>query len=87
MFRFGSDVQVYLHRDAVDFRLGINGLVTLVEQSMQLDPFARAVYASITAGATASSCCCGTAMGSGCCSSALRKTASHGHGVSRRWSN
>ena len=29
----------------VDFRLGINGLVALVEQSMQLDPFARAVYA------------------------------------------
>lgn len=25
MFRFGSDVQVYLHRNAVDFRLGING--------------------------------------------------------------
>jgi transposase len=45
MFRFGADVQVYLHRNAVDFRLGINGLVALVEQSMQLDPFARAVYA------------------------------------------
>ncbi|MFJ1255458.1 MULTISPECIES: IS66 family insertion sequence element accessory protein TnpB [Cupriavidus] len=45
MFRFGSDVRVYLHRNAVDFRLGINGLVALVEQSMQLDPFARAVYA------------------------------------------
>jgi len=45
MFLFGADVQVYLHRNAVDLRLGINGLVALVEQSMQLDPFARAVYA------------------------------------------
>src|ERR1700757_1260023 len=45
MFRFDANVQVYLHRNAVDFRLGINGLVALVEQSMQLDPFARAVFA------------------------------------------
>ncbi|WP_211958857.1 IS66 family insertion sequence element accessory protein TnpB, partial [Cupriavidus numazuensis] len=45
MFRLDADLQVYLHRNAVDFRLGINGLVALVEQSMQLDPFARAVYA------------------------------------------
>lgn len=84
MFRLDADLQVYLHRNAVDFRLGINGLVALVEQSMQLDPFARAVYAFHTVGATASSCCCGTATGSGCCSSAWRKTVSCGHGVSRR---
>ncbi|KDP83695.1 transposase, partial [Cupriavidus sp. SK-3] len=45
MFRLDAELQVYLHRDAVDFRLGINGLVALVEQSMQLDPFARAVFA------------------------------------------
>ncbi|MFJ1260969.1 IS66 family insertion sequence element accessory protein TnpB [Cupriavidus sp. CuC1] len=37
MFRLDADLQVYLHRNAVDFRLGINGLVALVEQSMQLD--------------------------------------------------
>jgi transposase len=34
-----------LHREPIDFRAGINSLVTLVEQSMQLDPFARAVFA------------------------------------------
>ncbi|RCJ10008.1 transposase [Cupriavidus necator] len=45
MFRLDADLRVYLHRNAVDFRLGINGLVALVEQSMQLDPFASAVYA------------------------------------------
>ena len=26
MFRLDADLQVYLHRDAVDFRKGINGL-------------------------------------------------------------
>ena len=45
MFRLDADLRVYLHRNAVDFRLGINGLVALGEQSMQLDPFASAVYA------------------------------------------
>src|SRR5260363_399761 len=40
-----NDLQVYLHREAVDFRKGINGLAALVEQSSQRDPFARAVYA------------------------------------------
>jgi transposase len=45
MFRLDAELRVYPHRDAVDFRNGINGLVILVEQSMQLDPFARAVFA------------------------------------------
>jgi transposase len=45
MFRFEADLKVFLHREPVDFRAGINSLVTLVEQSMQLDPFARAVFA------------------------------------------
>ena len=45
MFRFDADLRVYLHREPIDFRAGINSLVTLVEQSMQLDPFARAVFA------------------------------------------
>jgi transposase len=44
MFRLDTDLQVYLHRNAVDFRLEINGSVPLVEHSMQ-DPFARADYA------------------------------------------
>jgi len=45
MFRFEADLRVFLHREPIDFRAGINSLITLVEQSMQLDPFARAVYA------------------------------------------
>jgi transposase len=45
MFRFEADLKVFLHREPIDFRAGINSLVTLVEQSMQLDPFARAVFA------------------------------------------
>lgn len=45
MFRFDADLRIYLHREPIDFRAGINSLVTLVEQSMQLDPLARAVYA------------------------------------------
>lgn len=45
MFRLAADLQVYLHREAIDFRIGINGLAILVEQAMHLDPFARAVFA------------------------------------------
>ncbi|CAE6859426.1 MULTISPECIES: IS66 family insertion sequence element accessory protein TnpB [Paraburkholderia] len=45
MFRFEADLTVFLHREPIDFRAGINSLVTLVEQSMQLDPFGRAVFA------------------------------------------
>ncbi|MGF6652484.1 transposase [Paraburkholderia youngii] len=45
MFRFDTELRVYLHREPIDFRAGINSLVNLVEQSMQLDPLARAVYA------------------------------------------
>jgi transposase len=44
LFRFESDLRVYLHRDAVDFRLSINGLSAMVEQALGLDPFAPAVY-------------------------------------------
>lgn len=35
---------VYLHREAVDFRKAINGLVVIVEQEMQLSPYADAVF-------------------------------------------
>jgi len=45
MFRLAADVPVYLHREPIDFRSGINTLVPLVEQAMQLDPFSRAVFA------------------------------------------
>ncbi len=45
MFRLSADLCVYLHRDPIDFRCGINSLAILVEQSMGLNPMARAVYA------------------------------------------
>lgn len=45
MFRLAPDVRVYLHRDPIDFRAGINSLAIVVEQSMGLNPFERAVFA------------------------------------------
>ena len=36
--------EVYLHRDAVDFRKSINGLVLIVEQEMALSPFTDALF-------------------------------------------
>ncbi|KIG11127.1 IS66 Orf2 family protein [Burkholderia sp. MR1] len=36
MFRFDDNLKVYLHRDPVDFRYGMNSLSILVEQSMHL---------------------------------------------------
>lgn len=45
MFRLSPDLCVYLHRDPIDFRCGINSLAILVEQSMGLNPMAQAVYA------------------------------------------
>ena len=36
MFPLAADVQGYLHREAIDCRIGINGLAILVEQAMQL---------------------------------------------------
>jgi len=44
MFRLADDLRVYLHRDPIDFRAGINSLAILVEQSMGLNPFERAVF-------------------------------------------
>ena len=39
--------QVYLCRVAIDFRKSIAGLSVLVEQELQLDPFASALYVFI----------------------------------------
>ena len=44
MFRLDEGLKVYLHRAPIDFRLSINGLALLVEQSLGLDPFAASVY-------------------------------------------
>ncbi len=35
---------MYLHREAVDGRKNINGLATIVEHALGLNPFAAAVY-------------------------------------------
>ena len=35
---------VYLCRDAVDFRKGINGLAVLVEETLQRDPFSEHLF-------------------------------------------
>ncbi|WP_233864686.1 IS66 family insertion sequence element accessory protein TnpB [Paraburkholderia adhaesiva] len=44
MFRFDEGLKVYLHRDPVDFRMGINGLSILVEQAMRLNPMTPALF-------------------------------------------
>lgn len=36
--------EVYLCRDPVDFRKGINGLAVLVEQSLELSPFCEQLF-------------------------------------------
>lgn len=35
---------VYLHREPVDFRKAINGLVVIIEQGMALSPYSDAVF-------------------------------------------
>lgn len=45
MFKLNADIQVYLHREPIDFRAGINSLAVLVQETMALDPFAPAVFA------------------------------------------
>ena len=44
MFRLDDSLTVYLHRQAIDFRMGINGLAILVEQALGRNPFAATVY-------------------------------------------
>ena len=43
MFRFEPDLTVFLHREPIDFRAGINSLVALVEQS-EVAPFGPTVF-------------------------------------------
>ncbi|MDW9249718.1 IS66 family insertion sequence element accessory protein TnpB [Burkholderia cepacia] len=44
MFRSDEGLKVYLHRDPVDFRMGINGLSILVEQAMRLNSMTSALF-------------------------------------------
>jgi transposase len=39
-----DDIKIYLCRDPVDFRLGINGLSTMVEATLKFDPFSRNLF-------------------------------------------
>lgn len=39
-----GDVTIYLAQEPVDFRLGINGLSTLVEATLRFDPFSRNLF-------------------------------------------
>ena len=39
-----GDVTIYLAQDPVDFRFGINGLSTMVEATLQFDPFSRNLF-------------------------------------------
>ena len=41
---FGHVDAVYLHREPVDFRKSINGLVVIVDSEMALSPYAPAVF-------------------------------------------
>ena len=44
MKMFSELPTVHLHRDAVDFRMSINGLVCIVEMQMKLSPFDDALF-------------------------------------------
>jgi transposase len=44
VFRLDARLKAHLHRDPVDFRMGINGLSILVEQAMALNPMAQVLY-------------------------------------------
>jgi transposase len=44
VFRFDENLKVYVHRDAVDFRYGMNSLSILVEQAMRLNPMDSSLY-------------------------------------------
>lgn len=39
-----GDITIYLAQDPVDFRLGINGLSTMVEATLKFDPFSRNLF-------------------------------------------
>ena len=39
-----GDIAIYLCRDPVDFRMGINGLSVMVEATLKFDPFSRNLF-------------------------------------------
>ena len=39
-----GDLTIYVAQEPVDFRLGINGLSTMVEATLRFDPFSRNLF-------------------------------------------
>ncbi|MDA9003857.1 IS66 family insertion sequence element accessory protein TnpB [bacterium] len=44
MIVWGKELELYLHREPVDFRKSINGLSVIVESTMKLNPFSGACF-------------------------------------------
>ena len=44
MIHWSETVEVYLHREPVDFRKAINGLSVIVSESMEHSPFSSALF-------------------------------------------
>lgn len=44
MISWNDSIEVYLHREPVDFRKAINGLSVIVSDTMDLSPFDKALY-------------------------------------------
>ena len=44
MTQLSGMTEIYLHRNAVDFRKSINGLMVIVEDEMNLSPFHHALF-------------------------------------------
>jgi transposase len=44
MTQLANMTEIYLHRDVVDFRKSINGLMMIVEDEMKLSPFNGALF-------------------------------------------
>ncbi len=61
-----GDLTIFLAQDPVDFRLGINGLSTMVEATLRFDPFSRNLFCLRTSGATRSRYSTGSARASAC---------------------
>jgi len=44
MIHWQESIDIYLHREPVDFRKAINGLSVIVQEQMELSPFDRALF-------------------------------------------
>jgi len=44
MLRLKDFARIYLHRDYIDFRKGINGLLIIVEEELELEPFEKYLF-------------------------------------------